>query len=76
MKYVEEIIIAFVDGEMTEVEFWRRGRDKSWGYKTYNVTRARMTRLLAALKTACNQYSHYRCYFSGPEGDMTLHIGV
>ena len=74
MKFMDVIIIAFSDGEMTEVEFWRRHTDHQTSYRTYQATTWNMSRLFAALKNEKIFTTH--CDFSGPEGDMTLHIEV
>ena len=74
MKFMDVIIIIFSDGEMTEVEFWRRHTDHQTSYQTYDATTNNMSRLFAALKHEKIFTTH--CDFSGPEGDMTLHIEV
>ena len=74
MKIMDAIIIAFSDGEMVEVEFWRRSHDGQTCFHTYDATPWTMGRVFAALKNEKIFTSH--CDFSGPEGDMTLHLEV
>ena len=75
MKFVDAIIVAFSDGEMVEVEMWRRdAQTRATSFQTYKATPWIMSRLLATLKKGDKPMVH--CDFSGPEGDMTLHLEV
>ena len=69
MRLVDAIILAVVDGEFVEVEFWRK---KPLGYKTYDATPKNVNRLLGVLGDTKIIHTHLGFY----RKDMTIHIEV
>jgi hypothetical protein len=69
MRVVDSIILAVVDGEFVEVEFWR---NKPVGYKTYDATPKRVASVIDALRNTGIFYSKLDFH----RKDMTIHIEV
>jgi len=69
MRIVDAIILAVIDGEFVEIEFWR---NKPVGYKTYDATAKNINRLLGVL--ANTKIYHTKTDFY--RKDMTIHFEV
>ena len=72
MRTIDEIILVVMDGDFSEIEFWRRLEDKKMDYKAYDATPKRISSVVAALsdkRLIFNDLTFYR-------KDMCIHIEV